>query len=67
MSEDSKKRICIVGCGPAAMSALYHFTNLPDKDIPDIVCYEKQSTWGGMWNLTWRTGKALYTHRGSKV
>jgi trimethylamine monooxygenase len=24
--------------------------------VPDIVCYEKQSDWGGMWNYTWRTG-----------
>ena len=52
-----KKRICIVGCGPAGMSAMYHFGNLPDDEIPDFVCYEKQSTWGGMWNVTWRTGR----------
>ena len=25
-------------------------------DIPEIVCYEKQSDWGGLWNYTWRTG-----------
>ena len=53
-------RICIVGCGPSAMSALYHFTKLPEEVMPEIVCYEKQSTWGGMWNLTWRTGKKIY-------
>jgi len=26
------------------------------KQIPEIVCYEKQSDWGGLWNYTWRTG-----------
>ena len=25
-------------------------------DIPDLVCYEKQSDWGGLWNYSWRTG-----------
>ena len=24
--------------------------------IPDIVCYEKQSSFGGLWNYSWRTG-----------
>lgn len=25
-------------------------------EIPEIVCFEKQSDWGGQWNYTWRTG-----------
>ena len=24
--------------------------------IPEIVCYEKQSSFGGLWNYSWRTG-----------
>lgn len=24
--------------------------------IPEIVCFEKQSDWGGLWNYDWRTG-----------
>ena len=24
--------------------------------LPEIVCFEKQSDWGGLWNYTWRTG-----------
>ena len=51
-----KSRICIIGCGPAGMSALYHFSKLSDENIPELVCYEKQETWGGLWNRTWRTG-----------
>ena len=55
-STETKKRICLIGCGPAGMSALYHFSKLSDDDIPELVCYEKQETWGGLWNRTWRTG-----------
>ncbi|MGY9050332.1 MAG: NAD(P)-binding domain-containing protein, partial [Rhodobacterales bacterium] len=25
-------------------------------EIPEIVCFEKQDNWGGLWNYTWRTG-----------
>jgi trimethylamine monooxygenase len=25
-------------------------------DIPEVVCFEKQGNWGGLWNYTWRTG-----------
>jgi len=24
--------------------------------IPEVVCFEKQDDWGGLWNYTWRTG-----------
>ena len=24
--------------------------------MPELVCFEKQSDWGGLWNYTWRTG-----------
>ena len=51
-----RKRICIIGAGPGGMSALYHWKLLVG-DTVDIKCYEKQSTWGGMWNYSWRTGK----------
>jgi trimethylamine monooxygenase len=29
-------------------------------DVPEIVCYEKQNDWGGLWNDTWRTGLDAY-------
>lgn len=35
---------------------LYQLGKLSDDQIPDIVCYEKQETLGGLWNVTWRTG-----------
>merc|ERR1712241_1370138 len=52
------KRICLIGAGPSGMSVLYQLEQLRKEgvDIPEIVCYEKQSNWGGLWNYTWRTG-----------
>ena len=29
-------------------------------EIPEIVCFEKQDNWGGLWNYTWRTGLDQY-------
>ena len=30
------------------------------REGPDIVCYEKQGDWGGLWNYSWRTGTDQY-------
>ncbi|WP_461637432.1 NAD(P)-binding domain-containing protein [Leucobacter sp. BZR 635] len=29
-------------------------------EIPELVCFEKQSDWGGQWNYSWRTGLDEY-------
>jgi trimethylamine monooxygenase len=52
------KKICIIGAGPSGLAQLRAFQSAADKgaDIPEIVCLEKQSDWGGLWNYTWRTG-----------
>ena len=51
-------KICIIGAGPSGLSVLCWFAKMAwdGKLIPEIVCYEKQSDWGGLWNYTWRTG-----------
>ncbi|XP_052767827.1 flavin-containing monooxygenase 1-like [Mya arenaria] len=51
----SRPRICVIGAGPAGLSAVYQLMRFPDTS--DVVCYEKQNTWGGSWNLTWRVGR----------
>ena len=56
MSDKCKKRVCVIGCGPAGMSVLFHLGKMADAEIPEIVCYEKQDTVGGLWNNTWRSG-----------
>ncbi len=52
------KRVCIIGAGPSGLAQLRAFQSAKAKgnDIPEIVCYEKQGNWGGLWNYTWRTG-----------
>ena len=50
-----KARVCLIGAGPSGMSALYHFEKM-GNDAPEVVCYEKGNTWGGLWNYTWMTG-----------
>ena len=56
------KRVAIIGAGPSGMAQLRAFQSARDKgsDIPEIVCFEKQSDWGGLWNYTWRTGVDEY-------
>ena len=57
-----KKRIAVIGAGPSGLAQLRAFQSARAKgaDIPDIVCFEKQSNWGGLWNYTWRTGLDEY-------
>ena len=54
----TKKRVCVVGAGPSGTSVLRAFKSAQEKgaDIPELVCYEKAATWGGLWNFSWRTG-----------
>ena len=54
----AKKKVCIIGAGPSGLAQLRAFQSAAEKgeDIPEIVCYEKQSDWGGLWRYTWRTG-----------
>lgn len=52
------KRVAIIGAGPSGLAQLRAFQSAAAKgaEIPEVVCYEKQSDWGGLWNYTWRTG-----------
>lgn len=55
-------RVAIIGAGPCGLSQLRAFASAREKgaDIPEIVCFEKQEDWGGLWNFTWRTGTDEY-------
>ncbi|MGQ3673768.1 NAD(P)-binding domain-containing protein [Xanthobacter sp. TB0136] len=52
------KRVAIIGAGPSGLAQLRAFQSAANKgaQVPEIVCFEKQSNWGGLWNYTWRTG-----------
>ena len=58
----SKKRVAIIGAGPSGLAQLRAFQSAQAKgaDIPEIVCFEKQDNWGGLWNYSWRTGVDQY-------
>ncbi|WP_126977258.1 NAD(P)-binding domain-containing protein [Frigidibacter oleivorans] len=51
-------RICVIGAGPSGLAQLRAFQSAARKGdpIPEVVCFEKQANWGGLWNYTWRTG-----------
>ena len=51
-------RVAVIGAGPSGLAALRAFQSAGKKKakIPEIVCFEKQNDWGGLWNYTWRTG-----------
>ena len=52
------KRIAVLGAGPSGLAVLRAFQSAASKgaEVPEIVCYEQQSDWGGLWNYSWRTG-----------
>ncbi|MDO9203244.1 MAG: NAD(P)/FAD-dependent oxidoreductase, partial [Hydrogenophaga sp.] len=52
------QRVAIIGAGPSGLAQLRAFQSAQaaGAEIPELVCFEKQSDWGGMWNYTWRTG-----------
>jgi len=55
----ANQKIAILGAGPSGLAQLRAFEaarRAGVKDLPEIVCYEKQNDIGGMWNYTWRTG-----------
>ena len=55
-------KVAIIGAGPCGLSILRAFEHAEKKGdkIPEIVCFEKQSDWGGLWNYSWRTGSDQY-------
>ncbi len=52
------KRVAIIGAGPSGLAQLRAFQSAKamGAEIPEVVCFEKQSDWGGLWNYSWRTG-----------
>ena len=52
------KRVAIIGAGPCGLSQLRAFRQAERSgaDIPELVCFERQADWGGLWHYTWRTG-----------
>ena len=57
-----KKRVAVIGAGPSGLAQLRAFQSAAQSgtEIPEVVCFEKQANWGGLWNYTWRTGLDQY-------
>ena len=55
-------KVAIIGTGPCGLSMLRAFEQAEKKGekIPEVVAFEKQSDWGGLWNYSWRTGSDEY-------
>tara|TARA_B110000495_G_scaffold178412_1_gene171138 strand:- start:912 stop:2249 length:1338 start_codon:yes stop_codon:yes gene_type:complete len=55
-------KVAIIGSGPCGLSMLraFHQAEKKGEKIPEIVCFDKQSDWGGLWNYSWRTGSDQY-------
>ncbi|MEM1278041.1 MAG: NAD(P)/FAD-dependent oxidoreductase [Pseudomonadota bacterium] len=56
------KRVAVIGAGPSGLAQLRAFQSAAEKgaDVPEVVCFEKQDDWGGLWKYTWRTGVDEY-------
>jgi len=52
------QRVCVIGGGPSGTAVLRSFKSAADNgaEIPEIVCFEKQSAIGGQWNYNYRVG-----------
>ena len=52
------KRVALIGAGPSGLSFLHAVKEAQRKGsaVPEVVCFEKQSDWGGLWNYSWRVG-----------
>ena len=51
-------KVALIGTGPCGLSFLrsLHQAQSKGENIPEVVAFEKQESWGGLWNYTWGTG-----------
>ena len=52
----SKLRIAIIGAGPSGLSQLLAFKETEQEQKVELVCFERQSDWGGLWLYISETG-----------
>jgi len=48
------KRVAVIGAGPCGLGVLRAFA--AGGGGAEVVCFEKQDDWGGLWNYSWRVG-----------
>jgi trimethylamine monooxygenase len=52
----NKLRIAIIGAGPSGLSQLFAFKQAEQEQKVELICFERQSDWGGLWLYTSQTG-----------
>ena len=55
-------RVAVIGAGPCGLAQLEAFeaARRDGVAVPEVVCFEKQPDWGGLWRYDWRTGTDGY-------
>ncbi|CAF1031277.1 unnamed protein product [Adineta steineri] len=51
-----KLRIAIIGAGPCGLAQLLAFKQAEQEQQVELVCFERQSDWGGLWLYTSKIG-----------
>jgi trimethylamine monooxygenase len=47
----NKLRIAIIGAGPCGLSQLLAFKQAEQEQQVELVCFERQSDWGGLYGF----------------
>lgn len=63
MSKD-KIRICVIGAGPAGVSQLLSLKEAEQDQQIELICFERQADWSGLWNYTSQIG---FDHYGEPI
>ncbi|CAF1057644.1 unnamed protein product [Adineta ricciae] len=56
MTQLNRKRIAIIGAGPCGLSQLLAFKQAEQDQLVELICFERQAEWGGLWQYTALTG-----------
>jgi trimethylamine monooxygenase len=51
-----KLRITVIGAGPSGLAQLLAFKQAEQEPKVELVCFERQSDWGGLWLYTSQVG-----------
>jgi len=60
MSLNKKVRIAVIGAGPAGLSQLLALKQAEKEELIELICFERQCDWGGVWNYTSQIGFDQY-------
>ena len=59
-SKTKKLRIAIIGAGPCGLAQLLALKKAEEEQRVELVCFERQSDWGGLWLYSSMVGLDAY-------